>query len=70
MAFVRSMTRSTHSTHSTRKDPQYQQYPEAPGFVGEEWLPLKLLAYWEETEHSAGVDEEDVLCSNQGAALF
>ena len=33
-------------------------------------LPLKLLAYWEEAEHAAGVDEQDVLCANKFAALF
>lgn len=33
-------------------------------------LPLKLLAYWEEAEHAAGVDEQDVLCANECAALF
>ena len=45
-------------------DPQHPQRLGAPGFVGEERLPLKLLAHWEETEHAAGVDEEDVFCSN------
>ena len=42
----------------------------AAGIVGEEWLPLKLLAYREQAEHAAGVDEQDVLCANQCAALF
>lgn len=33
-------------------------------------LPLKLLAYREEAEYAAGVDEQDVLCANKCTSLF
>ena len=54
-----------------RRKPQCAS-PEPSGSLREPsgGLPLKLLAYWEEAEHAAGVDEQDVLCANECAALF